>query len=239
MKQKYLLYFFLSLILLLSVLLSGKTKKNNERNNIILYNGDYWNNYRIGDLYRFGKFKNNLYHKYHMTSFPHSIAYYYHLYNPTDIVSNEKAMKKAINKVQHIINYKKVESVLHIRVGDVMSQKNTNRYSKVNNVEWWDNYIKWLKTYNVKNVTIIAGSHNQKLPHKWTKSINYLLDRKVYLENNGLSVGLSIGNSPDEDIITAYNSKYFASTGGGYGFLMKTLSKLNNVNIYNDDDKVF
>lgn len=124
-----------------------------------------------------------------------------------------------------------IECCFHIRVGDVIniSDKSALKYSRKNNTVWWNNVLVWLKTKQIKKIVIMAGSHTKIDEHK---SIDYINDRKSYLENNGFDVSLRLGNSPDQDILTAFNSKYFVSTGGTYGSLMKELSSLNNVIVY-------
>ena len=212
-----------------------------------LYNGDYWQEYRIGDLYKFGEFiacggknpgcQDN---RYHMKHFPSSIAYFYHIYNPTDIKLNEEAMKNAITKVKSINNITIYDNVLHLRVGDVMLEKVRtnvqNNYSKNNDDQWWEDYIKWSKDNSLKNVLIIAGSHNIKNRDKWKPSLDFINKIKTLLEKHNIYVDLRIGQSPDVDIITGFTAKYFASTGGGFGNLIKTLSKLNNVNVFDLGD---
>jgi hypothetical protein len=209
-----------------------------------LYNGDYWEEYRIGDLYKFGGFiacgrknpgcKDK---RYHVKYFPLSIAYCYHTYNPTNIKTNEEAMKKAIIRVRNNNNITIYDNVLHLRVGDIMLGKDysKNKYSKIHDKKWWDDYIKWSKDNNCESVLIIAGSHNIKKREKWKPSFEFIDKIKTLLEDNGINVDLRIGQSPDIDIITAFSAKYFASTGGTYGKLMKQLASTNNVNVFKSE----
>ena len=206
-----------------------------------LYNGDYWQGYRIGDLYKIGSFiacgrKNPgcTDNRYHVKHFPLSIAYFYHMYNPTNIRTNQEAMKKAIIRVQNNNNITIYDNVLHLRVGDIMLGKDyaKNKYSKIHDKKWWDDYIKWSKDNNCENVLIIAGSHNIKKRENWKPSFEFIDKIKTLLEDNGINVDLRIGQSPDIDIITAFSAKYFASTGGTYGKLMKQLASTNNVNVF-------
>lgn len=209
-------------------------KYTNAANGGTLYNGDYWKEYRIGDLYRFGKFvgcgkknpgcKDDDYHNIH---FPKSIAHYYSIFNNPKKRTNEKAMHLAIKKVNSNHNIDNIDCCFHIRTGDVIniSDKTAKKYSRKGDVDWWIQVVKWLKQQNIKTITIMSGSHTLD---DQTKSLQYIFDRKAFLEQNGFRVNLRLGKSPDEDILTAYNSNYFVSTGGTYGKLMKSLSALNN-----------
>ena len=204
-----------------------------------LYNGDYWEEYRIGDLYKFGTFigckqknescENDDYHSLH---FPFSIAFYYHMYNYDNIVSNTEAMYKAVKKVNEKFNIPKADCVLHVRVGDVMTKKNKkvfNDYTKKDDSEWWMEVVEWCMNHNINDITIMAGSH---LKVDERSSFKYIEDIKNLLNDSLLNVHLQIGNSPDRDILTAYNSNYFISTGGTFGNLMKVMAKLNNVKVF-------
>lgn len=200
----------------------------------ILYNGDYWKEYRIGDLYRFGTFigcgeknpkcENDDYHNIH---FPHSIAHYYSIFNNPKKQTNKEALHKAVEKVNSTYNIERIECCLHIRVGDVMNMNDNKAktYSKKGDIAWWNNTVTWLKNNQIKNIAIMAGSHFNVNP---TNSLNYIEDRKQFLEKNRFNVTLRLGNSPDEDILTAYNSKYFITTGGTYGKLMKDIASIND-----------
>lgn len=206
-----------------------------------LYNGDYWSEYRIGDLYKFGTFiacgKKNpgcKDDKYHVKQFPLSIAYYYHMYNPKNIKTNEEAMKRAIISVKLNNDITIYDNVLHMRVGDIMlgGDYSKNKYSKIYDEKWWDDYVNWCKDNKLHSVLIIAGSHNIKRRERWAPSFEYIDKIKNLLEQNNIEVDLRIGQSPDIDIITAFSAKYFASTGGTYGKLMKQLAHTNSVNIF-------
>lgn len=235
--------FYLTVFILLFIVFYLYNKYTYEYFNTttqLLYNGDQWNHYRIGDLYRFNTFlgcsdKNPKcrYDDYHSFNFPNSIAHFYTMYNQKNIPKNKDAMLLAIKVVDSRIYTESIECCLHIRVGDVINHgdKSALKYSRKNDTLWWDNLLVWLKNKHIKNIVIMAGMHT-KLDER--KSIDYINDRKVFLEDNGFNLSLRLGNSPDQDIITAFNSKYFVSTGGTYGALMRELSSLNNVSVYNN-----
>jgi hypothetical protein len=237
---------FFILIMIFSIVFSKKNSKLehfDQYKSYKLYNGDYWQEYRIGDLYRFGTFVGCGYKnkgcnddKYHMKYFPNSIAYFYQVYNPKNLKQNKIAMKKAIEEVIRMQKkHDNLKNVLHLRVGDVMLLSNRakqNIYSKNDDKIWWSEYLKWCKQNQLREVLIIAGSHNVKSRQKWKPSLDFIFKIKCLLEANGIHVELKIGGSPDDDIISAFSAKYFASTGGTFGKLIKELSKHNNVNVY-------
>lgn len=210
---------------------------------LVLYNGDYWNEYRIGDLFRFGSFvgcgkknPNCMNDKYHEVAFPNSIAFYYHKYNPTNIQSNTASMKKAIDTVSKQLRTPSFECVLHMRVGDVMllaDKKKVVHYTKLDDFEWWQKVMTWVKEHNIKHITIIAGSHTSNI--REAPSMTYILQTKKLFEKNNINVTLQIGGSPDLDIVTACNAKHFITTGGTYGKLIKQLALLNNVTVFEPD----
>jgi hypothetical protein len=251
MNKKYFLFIVFIFSILISFLIHKiQCQKFIERKEFglydeyVLYNGDYWSEYRIGDLYTFGQFiacgKKNpgcKDDKYHVKQFPLSIAYFYHMYNPTNKKENEEAMRKAIIRVSQDNNISFHDNVLHLRVGDVMlfNTHQQNKYSQINNEQWWDDYINWCKVNKQKSVLILAGSHNVKLKKNWKPSFEFIHKIKTLLEKHRINVDLRIGQSPDIDIITAFSAKYFASTGGTYGKLMKKLAGTNNVNVYKSD----
>lgn len=232
------LYLFLSILIISIIFYFCNRYKYENFTTRILYNGDEWNHYRIGDLYSFNKFvgcssKNPQcrYDDYHNFNFPNSIAHYYTMYNPKNTPKNRDAMLLAIKVVNSRTYTETTECCLHIRVGDVinMGDDSALKYSRKNDTIWWNNVLVWLRSKQIKNIVIMAGSHTKDDERK---SLEYINDRKQFLENNGFNISLRLGNSPDQDILTAFNSKYFISTGGTYGKLMKELSSLNNVIVY-------
>lgn len=197
-----------------------------------LYNGDKWNLYRIGDVFRFDKdnihynkyYPNNL--LYHKEKFPDSIASEYMKRNFSGTSNN-------LELLQHIIDEKGGNSVhvldstliLHMRVGDVMCSFLPifkEPYNKQNNVEWWDNVVQYIQTHKINKVVIISGTHVNTCLRE---SDNYIKDRSQFLKDvTGVEIDYRIGLSPDDDIIYCRNAKHIISTGGGFGNLLKLVS---------------
>ena len=202
-----------------------------------IYNGNEWDNYRLGDVYHLSK-KHKLYSLldkenvlYHKTKFPGSIA--------NEYINKNEMDQKNYNLLKKIIDSKTIDRsehpdtlFLHIRVGDVLCEKNEwldtvngpKSYSKVGDTDWWNNILTYIHINNIKRVVIISGSHKMSC---LKESKNYIKDRKKFLTDNNLTVDLRLGQSPDEDLIMCFYVKHFISTGGGYGNLIKELKKNN------------
>ena len=195
-----------------------------------LYNGDEWNNYRIGDvyykyspqLYDINYEHNILYHKYKYTN---SIANIYINNNIVENTTNKTLIKSIIEK--KIIDKNLYSNILfiHIRVGDIfcdienISENKITDYSKKNNIEWWNNIISYINNNNITKVTIISGIHRNVCLEQ---STNYIVDSTLFLIKNKpeLKIDYRLGQNPDNDIITCYYIKHFISTGGGFGQLI-------------------
>lgn len=201
-----------------------------------LYNGDNWANYRLGDVYLLNKndriydpsyFDNILYHK---TKFPGTIA--------NEYINKNQANSKNKFLLQEIIESKTKNKLeypdtlfLHIRVGDVICQKDNEwinkvngplYYSKVGDTIWWDNILNYIKSNGINKVVILSGSHLDKC---LIESANYLEDRKKFLQAQGVKVEYRLGQSPDEDLVMCYYVKHFITTGGNYGNMINEVKK--------------
>ena len=130
--------------------------------------------------------------------------------------------------------------VLHIRVGDIICGKygdnivpwsilNTYKtyYSKIENNNWWNEVLNYIKKNNIKRVFILAGLHTDEC---LIDSARYLENRRIFLNNNGIEVIYRLGNTPDEDLIFASKANHFITTGGGYGFFIGNIVKQNGGN---------
>ena len=194
-----------------------------------LYNGNNWENYRLGDVYLLNKndriydpayFDNILYHK---IKFPGTIA--------NEYINKNQTQGKNYSLLQDIIESKTKDKLeypdtlfLHIRVGDVICQKDNEwinkvngplYYSKVGDTIWWDTVLDYIKSNNITKVVILSGSHMNKC---LIESAKYLEDRKNFLkEKTGVKIEYRLGQSPDEDLVMCYYVKHFITTGGGYG----------------------
>jgi hypothetical protein len=93
--------------------------------------------------------------------------------------------------------------------------------------DWWNKVQKYIYKNGITKVIIIAGSHfNQCLK----ESEEYLEDRRDFLTTKNTEVELHTGYSPDEDLVFSRYAKHFITTGGGYGFFLGNIVKLNGGN---------
>ena len=221
-------------------------KYTNAANGGTLYNGDYWKEYRIGDLYHLWH-KNNVYpernrtqvhckegrcfainSRYHEVFFPGSIADRYHKYNTAGSKKNSSAMYKAIVDYRNSTKqFEKHKCMLHLRIGDVINHSHEN-YTKINDDSFWEGIVSKLKSNNVHEVNIVAGMHK---PLDETESYKFINKIRSLLIANGIKVNLHLGKSPDDDIIMAFNSEFVVSSGGGYGRLLKEFAQYNGAKI--------
>lgn len=202
-----------------------------------LYNGNKWNNYRLGDVF-FGSFDSTVYYDpnhewnilYHKTEYPGSIANEY--INKNTENKNNNLLREIIESRVNDKNTYPETLFLHMRVGDVLCKDNrykyttdTNKhYSKVGDDQWWNDVKEYIYSNNIKRVVIIAGTHKNDC---LTESAKYIEDRKNFFEREipGIKVEYRLGQSPDDDIILVYYVKHFISTGGGFGNLIKEIKK--------------
>ena len=209
-----------AILILILLFLTSFISKDNVKDNFKskIYNGKKWYHYRIGDVYQYGNDPNVGDLSYHIRDFPGSLAAKLMEIKPY-IRNNKELIRKLIKEKQQILN--NTDMVLHVRIGDVMCLFNKTQihYSRFGDTVWWDSIINYIKTNNINQVYIIAGSHQ---PHCLEESSKYLNDIFNFLKNTvpGLNVIFKLGASPDEDIIFASTAKHFKSTGGGYGKLI-------------------
>jgi hypothetical protein len=191
-----------------------------------LYNSN-WDHYRLGDVY-YQPYINAYNHvSYHIKQFPESIAAKY-LINCNGRSNDILLLSSIVSSYGSTGN--NIDLIIHIRIGDIMCdiryKDNRTCYSAIGNYQWWELLIEYINNYNINNIVIISGSHTFDC---LGISARYLLNRKKYIENNtnNTTVQLSLGKSPDEDLIFANKAKYFISTGGGYGKILGELVKYN------------
>ena len=57
------------------------------------------------------------------------------------------------------------------------------------------------------------------------------------LKKNNIKVLFHLGNTPDNDLLFCRKAKHFITTGGGYGYFLGNIIKLNGGNfvLYNDN----
>ena len=199
-----------------------------ERKECDLYSG--YKLYRIGDMvatiHRFLPIGE----KYHLETFPDSIA--------SEYMKKTKELKK-YNILADIVRERSKKTidlpsdkdlVVHLRVGDVVEQFSTklsqilisysyrlhhNYTCPVRNIH--DKISKSKEKFD--KIILVAGSHKDILTPKSCKYIDVI---KQYFENNGHIVELRLGKHPDDDFIFMANSKYFIpSCSGNYTLLVK------------------
>jgi len=227
------------LVIILVLVNQSKQKFGEESLANSLYNGDKWNNYRLGDVF-YRELDSNFYDPsfeenvlYHKTNYPGTIANEY--INKNRENTNYKLLQEIIESRTLDKNTYPETLFLHIRVGDVLCNSTDwlNEvngplyYSKVGDENWWDNVKKYILLNNIKRVVIISGSHMNKC---LSESAKYIEDRKNFLKREipGIKVEYRLGQSPDDDIILVYYVKHFITTGGGYGNMIKEIK--NNIN---------
>ena len=189
-----------------------------------IYNKD-WDWYRLGDTYYRPEGANDL--SYHVDKFPDSIASEY-IKQSSSRAGDLDTIKKLIKKEP--IKY---ETVVHIRIGDVLCY-GMDHYSAYENPKWWEQLTDYLIKKEIKNVYVIAGSHTGLC---LDKSAKYVLNRIHFLKEKGFNVIYEPGKPPDEDLVIAVNSKNFISTGGSYGKLMSEIVTANGGNVITFDSE--
>ena len=239
--KRIIIVLFLVLVLLIILTRSNMVSANE------IYNGDYWDNYRLGDVF-YRKLDEPHYNDpdyydyigYHKTEYPGSIANeYINKNNSTDPENkNYKLMSEIIESRIVDKNTYPDTLFLHIRVGDVFCDKTEwlNKingpeiYSKVGDKKWWRKIVYDIKENNIKKVVIISGSHKNMC---LDESLKYLEDRKQFLISKipGLTVEYRLGDSPDQNILLVYHVKHFKTTGGEYGRLLTDINKIGKNNL--------
>ena len=221
------------LLFLLCLLYNYKPKYN-------LYNGPYWDSYRLGDIVngymiRSDDPKQKKYLKDISTRWPNSIADKYVKQSgyPKSYKMNDLHI---LQNILDGINYDKPDKntlVIHLRLGDTVEMW------KKGEIQSWMNgkthYVKGPDYYkqllpklkeitDIHNIDIIVGVHyNIELDD----SIEYL-DNIVDIFKNDYNVNVKITNNPDKDFYYMCHSEYFCPSGGGYSNLVKSMVKLYN-----------
>ena len=199
--------------------------------------------YRFGDFvirevypYRFGDFVKGYIYKNQKKKFliyckiyKNTLALKY--YNEVKNLPDDKKWNNLdiLNKLTK--SNKKLDVVLHLRLGDVIGDYNkeknifeqragNKKYTYFYQPNVYINIVKELKKLNIKKVNVFYGSHtddfdeNNKLYVKKIKNI---------FESNNIEFIESLSNNADEDFILMSNSKIFIKSGGGYSRIIKNL----------------
>jgi hypothetical protein len=237
-KNKLILIFVLISLLFLINKSKFSNEFTSEKRDIIkkIYNGDEWNNYRLGDVYDHWKHVYDINHHenifYHKDQYKGTLANEYINKNETGKKNPELLVSIIEKKVKDKFDYPDT-LFLHIRTGDSMCGqteylKNINGpliYSKKGDTVWWNNIVNYIKINNINKVVIISGSHFNICLEE---SADYLIDRKKFLKDNlsYLEFSFKLGQSPDDDVLMCVYVKHFQTTGGGYGNLIKEINNL-------------
>jgi hypothetical protein len=204
-----------------------------ERKACDLYSG--YKLYRIGDMvatiHRFLPIGE----KYHLKTFPDSIA--------SEYMKKTKELKK-YNILADIVRERTKKTrdlpsdkdlVVHLRVGDVVEHFSTKLSEILISYSYRLNHNYTCPVRNIHDkiskskekfdkIILVAGSHKDILTPKSCKYIDVI---KKYFENNGHIVELRLGKHPDDDFIFMTNSKYFIpSCSGNYTLLVKKIVKI-------------
>jgi hypothetical protein len=204
-----------------------------ERENCDLYSDNKM--YRIGDMVStYSRFLDSG-EKYHLKTFPNSIA--------SEYMKKTKKFKKyniladivrdRSNNTDDLPNDK--DLIVHLRVGDVVEDNSNNLSQILTNYSYnfLHNYTCPIRNIqdkinkskeNFDKIILVAGSHKDILSPRSCKYIDVV---KKYFENNGHIVELRLGKNPDDDFIFMSNAKYFIpSCSGNYTLLVKKIVKI-------------
>jgi len=204
-----------------------------EREECALYSGNKM--YRLGDMvatiHRFRESGE----KYHLKSFPDSIASEY--MNKTKHIMKYNILadivKERSNNTNDLPNDK--DLVVHLRIGDVVEENVSDLSEIITTYSYNDIYNYTCPIRNIQDkiskskqkfdkIILVAGSHKDMLTPKSCKYVDVI---KKYFENNGYTVELRLGKNPDNDFIFMTNSKYFIpSCSGNYTLLVKKIVKI-------------
>jgi hypothetical protein len=200
--------------------------------------------YRLGDVITY---RTNYYYKYievlykvHLSKYPNSIAAKYikkttkayDIDTLNDIIKTEAIVRSIKPPDENLI-------IIHVRVGDVIEQKDIHTkvcdFYYVKKFEYYKTQLEKLSYFTEsKRVLIIAGTH---LNINLTKSKKYLKQLIKYIEDLGYTVDLKLSDSSkacpeyaDFDFIFMSGSKYFISSAGKFSNVIKqVVQKRGNI----------
>jgi len=204
-----------------------------ERENCDLYSDNKM--YRIGDMVStYSRFLDSG-EKYHLKTFPNSIASEYmkktKKFKKYNILAD--IVRERSNNTDDLPNDK--DLIVHLRVGDVVEDNSSNLSQILTNYSYnfLHNYTCPIRNIqdkinkskeNFDKIILVAGSHKDILSPRSCKYIDVV---KKYFENNGHIVELRLGKNPDDDFIFMSNAKYFIpSCSGNYTLLVKKIVKI-------------
>lgn len=186
--------------------------------------------YRLGDFikgYIYENQKNNflIYNKIYKNKL--ALKYYNKVKNlPDDKKWNNFDILNKLTK-----SNKKLDVVLHLRIGDVIGDynKKTNTFEqRAGNKKYtyfyqpnvYINIAKELKKMNIKKINVFYGSHTDDFDEN---NKLYVTKIKNIFESNNIKFIESSTNNADEDFILMSNSKIFIKSGGSYSRIISKL----------------
>jgi hypothetical protein len=146
-------------------------------------------------------------------------------------VSDFPVLKSIFKK----LSYKKPKPsslVIHLRLGDVLSQKYINDY--VYDFKYYQGLYKRIqKNKKIKQVDIVTGLHKKK----FVKKSNDYLKKIQNLFEGKYPVNVVLTKNPDKDLYYMCHSNFFANAGGGFSRIITNyLRETTNAKIYTDAD---
>jgi hypothetical protein len=186
-----------------------------------------WENYRLGDIY---KYYTDLKHEKVKYGYINSIPSKYHGSIGAEYVLKNESKNINFNLLLKIVNErtKKMtyspnsnELILHLRIGDAIQGYN----SKTDKFDYLSNYATKLETltkniniFKNKRVIIFYGNHVSRAKKKYSEL--YLTHLRQLFKNNNIKFEETSNGDPDEDFLIMCNAKTFIKSGGGYSNLI-------------------
>ena len=200
--------------------------------NFIINNKKEWDHYRLGDIIG-GWGNHGEYYQNVPTVYPNSIGAEYVKQNINKRAYQLNILNNIIKKKNIDYDIKELDFVLHLRLGDSLTE-----YDKNNDTFMYNgNYPTKLETIN-KNIDIFKdnkvhifyGNHHvlaKHAPRLVNLSEIYLKKlRKLFDKHNIKYIEVNSGN-PDLDFLNMCNSKIFVKSGGGYSNLITNIRNKN------------
>lgn len=202
-----------------------------------LYNGEKWDEYRIGDVIEGHIYENKdcpkepwnrTYLRDISINYPNSFASKYVEQSgfPRSFKKNDYDILENIFKG---FNYKKPDKetlVIHLRLGDVLTYRPDMYYT----IDYYHKLFDKVKeNKSIKKVDIITGLHKNTNVKMSNDKLNQV--RNIFEEN--YPVNVIITNNPDKDLYYMCHSKFFCKSGpkGGFSKIISDYVKRDKNNI--------
>ena len=216
-----------------------------------LYNGNYWNNYRLGDIIKGWIYRNQKgYYNNVSKRYPNSIADLYikktKNFKDKERHNNYKCLNEIIEKKIKDNKINKLPTkdniVMHIRVGDSIKKFKNNKFHFIRNnsfgftLDAYKNMLDTLypnkKENKNKIIYLVYGAHintNVKLSKLYIKKIKELLKSYNFKIEDYKS-------DPDTSYIFMVNSKIYIKGAGGFSSCISKHIKLKGGKVINPSD---